>query len=306
MSETTLRYPPGILAACCLAWNPDYTLAEDVFRRSIRALLQGLTRDLYLFGTAGEGHSVTREQFLRICEVFRQETAQPDVRPMVGVISLSQGETVERIRLARAIGFRYFQISLPSWGALTWEETRRFFRDVCGTFPDCQFLHYNLLRTKRLVTPSEYAILADENPNLVATKNSTPDMTRIRGLLEHAPCLTHFFTEPGYAYGALTGPCGYLVSIASGHFSRAREYFAAGTNGDVRTLLTMQGELIRLTDRLLALGLPEAHMDGAFDQLFCRLHDPEFPLRLLPPYASITEETFLKFQILAREANWAG
>src|SRR5690606_3617587 len=124
------------------------------------------------------------------------------------------------ISVAREIGFRSFQISLPSWGALTWEETRRFFRDICGRFPDCRFLHYNLLRTKRLVTPQEYAILAAENPNLVATKNSTPDMSRIRGLLDHAPQLTHFFTEAGYAYGALTGKCGFLVSIASCHFAK--------------------------------------------------------------------------------------
>jgi hypothetical protein len=30
-------------------------------------------------------------------------------------------------------------------------------------------------------------------------------------------------------------------------------------------------------------------MDGAYDKLVARLHDPDFPLRLLAPYASATE-----------------
>jgi hypothetical protein len=44
------RYSPCILATCCLPWNEDGTLAEDIFRQSIRNLLQNLTRDLYVFG----------------------------------------------------------------------------------------------------------------------------------------------------------------------------------------------------------------------------------------------------------------
>ena len=35
-------------------------------------------------------------------------------------------------------------------------------------------------------------------------------------------------------------------------------------------------------------------MDGAYDKVFCKIHDPEFPLRLLPPYSGLSEETFGK------------
>lgn len=273
---------------------------EDVFRRQVRHILRGLTRDVYIFGTAGEGHAVTDRQFADICTVFREETDRPDVRAMVGVISLSQGQMIERIESARAMGFRYFQISLPSWGALTWAETRRFFSDVCGRFPECRFLHYNLMRSKRLVTPGEYAVLADDCPNLVATKNSTPDMERIRGLLEQAPQLTHFLTETAYAYGSLAGRCGFLISMSSVNFALGRAYFKAGQERDVRRLLSMQSELMAMTKDLIDLALPEAHMDGAFDQVFCRIHDRGFPLRQLPPYGSIAEPTFRRIVAMIR------
>ncbi len=288
------RYPSCILAACCVPWNDDGTLAEEIFRREIRNLLTNLTRDIYLFGTAGEGYAVTDKQFDQIVRVFREETHQPDVRGMVGVISLSLPTMIERIERAREMGIRHFQISLPSWGALSDGELKTFFKEICGRFSDCAFLHYNLLRTKRLVTPDEYAALANEHPNLVATKNSTDSMERIQGLMTKAPQLQHFFTETGFSYGSQIGECGLLISMASIHFDEAKKYFAAGQRRDVNSLLHSQRELTEMVIDLVALGRSEAHMDGAYDKVFCKIHDPEFPLRLIPPYAGLSEETFRK------------
>ena len=44
-----------------------------------------------------------------------------------------------------------------------------------------------------------------------------------------------------------------------------------------------------------------AHIDGAFDKMFCRLHDRGFPLRLLPPYVGMSEEIFERFAAVVRE-----
>lgn len=298
----TTRYPLGILATCCIPWADDDSFAEDVFRRQVRHILKHLTRDVYVFGTAGEGYAVTDRQFDRVCRVFREETDRPGVRAMVGVIGLAQAQMIERIERARAMGFRLFQVSLPSWGALTAAETRRFFREVCGRFPDCGFLHYNLMRTKRLVTPEEYAVLARENRNLVATKNSTDDMDRLLGLLSRAPDLAHFMTETGFAYGSLVGRCGLLISAACANFTEGRAYFRAGRRRQVRALLARQMELAALVGDLVRLVSPEAHMDGAYDKVFCRLHDPAFPLRLLPPYNGISETTYRKIVAMMRKS----
>lgn len=295
------RYPSCILAACCVPWNADGSFAEEIFRREIRNLLTNLTRDIYLFGTAGEGYAVTEKQFDQIIRIFREETSQPDVRGMVGIISLSLPTMIERIERARELGIRYFQISLPNWGALSDGELKIFFKETCGRFSDCEFLHYNLLRTKRLVTPEEYAFFANEHPNLVAAKNSTDSVERIQGLMTKAPQLQHFFTETGFAYGSQIGECGLLISIASVHFGEAKKYFAAGQRRDFDTLLQTQQELLEMVQDLVALGRGEAHMDGAFDKVFCKIHDPEFPLRLLPPYAGLSEETFRKFVALVRQ-----
>jgi dihydrodipicolinate synthase/N-acetylneuraminate lyase len=292
------RYHSCILAACCVPWKEDGGLAEEIFRREIRNLLAHLTRDLYLFGTAGEGYAVSDEQFDEIVRIFREETNQPDVRAMVGIISLSLSTMIERIERAREIGIRHFQISLPSWGALSDGELKQFFKETCGRFPDCAFLHYNLMRTKRLVTPEEYGRLACEHPNLVAAKNSTDSMERIQGLMAKAPQLQHFFTETGYGYASQIGECGLLISIASVHFAEAKRYFDAGWRGDSAKLLRGQQELLGMISDIVTLGRAEAHMDGAYDKVFCKIHDREFPLRLLSPYAGLSDETFQKIVAL--------
>jgi dihydrodipicolinate synthase/N-acetylneuraminate lyase len=260
-----------------------------------------LTRDLYIFGTAGEGYAVSDRQFDQVITIFREETNRADTRAMIGVISLSLVTILERIARAREAGFRRFQLSLPSWGALNNRELMNFFESVCDRFQDCSFLHYNVARSKRLVTPDEYARLAVAFPNLVATKNSTDSKDFIANLMVRAPQLLHFFTEKGYGYAAQLGECGFLISAATMNFHWAHEYFEAGQRRDTGTLLRLQDELKRLINDLLATAGDAAHMDGAYDKFYCKAHDPNFPLHLLSPYSSFGEEQFETFIKLVRK-----
>ena len=299
MSEK--RYRQCILATCCVPWNEDFTFAEGIFRRQVRHLISQGIRDLYIFGTAGEGYAVTETQFDEITRVFLDETHGDGLQGMIGIISLSLPTIVERIERARAMGARCFQLSLPGWGTLRDSELAVFFRETCDRFPDCEFLHYNLQRTGRIITGAEYGRLADRYPNLVATKNSTTDTQRLRSLLTEAPQLQHFITESGYAQAAMMGECGLLISVANTNLALGRAYFEAGCRRDGAALAETGREAGELVTELLELAGAEAHMDGAFDKMFCRVNDPTFPLRLLPPYASVSEGTFDLFQNLLRE-----
>ncbi|MGD9857041.1 MAG: dihydrodipicolinate synthase family protein, partial [Planctomycetaceae bacterium] len=208
------RFPSGLMATCCIPWSGDGQFQEQIFRRGVQTALQG-TPHLYVFGTAGEGYAVTDRQFDQIVAVFIDEMRPAGAEPMVGVIHLSLGTIVERIERCRALGVRQFQVSLPSWSALSDRELFGFFDAVCGRFSDCRFMHYNLPRAKRIVTGSEYGRLAAAHPNLVATKNTGDSLAHIRSLLDDAPPLQHFLSEAGYVYGSLFGECGILASFVT-------------------------------------------------------------------------------------------
>ena len=293
------RFPSGIMATCCIPWDAEGRFAEAIFRRGVKMTLAYGTKQLYVFGTAGEGYAVSDQQFDQIATAFADEMHHGNAEPMVGVIDLSLATVCERIERCRKLGVRQFQISLPSWGALTEREMFNFFDGVCGRFADCQFLHYNLPRTKRMVTGKEYGRLADVHPNLVATKNCGDSLSHIRSLMTDAPQLQHFLSESGYIYGSMFGECSILASFIM-NWPKLQALWEAGRRKDVATMISIQHEIDVLMRTLLEV-VPDNRIDGSYDKLFEKMYDFEFPLRLLPPYVGSSEEEFLAFVNLLSE-----
>lgn len=292
------RYPSGIMCTCCVPWDEKGQFAEQIFRRGVRQALQE-TRHVYVFGTAGEGYAVTDSQFDKIVSAFADEMRAGGAESMVGVIHLSLSAIIERIGRSRDAGVSRFQISLPSWGALSERELFGFFDRVCGGFPDCQFMHYNLPRAKRLISGKEYGRLAAAHGNLVATKNCGDSLAHIQSLLEDAPQLQHFLSEAGYVYGSLFGECGILASFIM-NWPKLRALFEAGKCLDVPALVAIQRE-ISIVIQTLFETVPDGRIDGSYDKLFEKMYDAEFPLRLLPPYVGSSDDEYRAFVRLLNE-----
>lgn len=291
------RYPQAILVSCEVPWDDDDELLEDIFRREIRHVLRHFNH-LYIFGTAGEGYAVDTRRFRQIVNVFAEETLAradgSDIHPMVGVIGLSTANVVERLSIAHDAGFRTFQISLPAWGALDDAELMTFFKDVCRTFSDSRFLHYNLPRTKRVLTGSDYARLLPEVPNLVATKNTAPGLGKVHDLLRHAPELQHFLSEEGFAGGCFVSECSVLSAMGPMTPHKIWELFEAGRARQADRVVELQHGFHRLVHGVLGpLFAQGRRIDGAYDKLLKRLGGLDMPLRLLSPYQGFSEEDYL-------------
>lgn len=306
-SADAARFARVVLGTVCVPWSATWAVDEARFRASIRQHVQLGIRDLYVFGTAGEGYAITDRQFDSVVDVFTDEARTLGIEPMVGVVSLSTATMVERVQRAMDRGVRRFQFALPSWGVLTDSEVEAFMREIPGRFPEAAFLHYNLMRTGRLIEPGLYARLAAEHPNLVGTKNGTSDILRIQGLLTEAPMLRHFLTEMGYPFGCSVGKPGLLMSLSSTNPPAGIRFFQSGVDGDLGTLLAQQAELVAIEAALeAAAGDSGAHIDGSFEKVLHRLLDDEFPLRMLPPYAAVPEAGFQAFRtwLGSRYPHW--
>jgi dihydrodipicolinate synthase/N-acetylneuraminate lyase len=302
------RLAPSVLATVVVPWTAELELDEGLFRREIERLLAAGYRQLYIFGTAGEGYAVDDQTFAHVSRVFVQAMTAGGAEPMIGVISPSLDVVRQRIAFARdTLGVTRFQVSLPNWGVLTLAEVRTFFDAVLGSFRECSFLHYNLMRAGRLLTGAEYAVLAADHPNLVATKNSTDSMQRIRDLLDQAAPLQHFLNERGFCYGSLIGECGLLISVGTTNLAQGQRYFAAGRARDLETLLRLEGELHEIARTFHACVAADgvARIDGAYDKVLWALHEPRFPLRLRPPYAGAAPAVVDEFRA-ALVAHWPG
>jgi dihydrodipicolinate synthase/N-acetylneuraminate lyase len=260
------RYSQSNLAACMIPWTPQYQLDVVAFQRHIQSAIDGGYRCMYVMGTAGEeGYALSDRQFQEVVEVFAAQAVGGDRDPQVGVISLSMQTMLDRIAWCRLRGIRMFQISLPSWGALDDAEAMLFFKTVCGSFPDCRFLHYNLPRTKRILTGKDYRRVADAVPNLVATKNSTYDYARTADLLHDAPDLQHFLLENNFAMGCTIGECSLLCSFGVLRPDLTWRFFRAGVQRDIPELFRITEVFRQLGSRLFA-HCQRSMIDGAFDK----------------------------------------
>lgn len=267
---------------------------EDLFRQEVRSFLALGFQHIYIFGTAGEGYAVDTMRFHQISEVFHEETRGEGILPQVGVIGLSTLNIRERIDIAYEVGFRRFQISLPGWGALDDRELMRFFKDVCLSYPDSQFLHYNLLRTKRLLNGSDYRRIIDEVPNLVATKNTSADVSFVASLMRAVPELQHFLGEAAFPTGCLHGECSLLSSFAALFPARTWAMFNQACAGQMDSAFRSQKEYLSAVMEVIGPMLRKTHIDGAYDKALVRLGGLPMPLRLLSPYEPVSEEVFLE------------
>jgi dihydrodipicolinate synthase/N-acetylneuraminate lyase len=295
------RYKRTVLATCCVPWSEPWVLDEAVFRRSIQGLVRLGHRDLYLFGTAGEGHVIDDALFRQIADVFLEEIDGTDVTPMMGLISTSTATMRSRIRYGLANGCSNFQLSLAGWGRLGSRELFALFGDVCGSFPDATFLHYNTRRSGQIVLPHEYRPLIEAFPNLAGTKYGAGDPEIVAGLLTQAPELRHFLTEPGFYTGSALGPCGLLSSISTTNPSRAWEYLRSAQTGDLPRLRQLFAELSAMLAALRAAVGPADLTDGAYDKVLARVLEPDFPVRLLPPYSAGRPEAFERYRAFLRD-----
>ena len=95
--------------------------------------------------------------------------------------------------------------------------------------------------------------------------------------------------------------------MASVNAQTARAFFAAGQARDAATVLRLGGELQEISAALVrAAGVGE-FIDGAYDKILWKLHDPEFPLRLLPPYRAAQDDAAEQLATFVREhfPHWA-
>lgn len=290
------------MVSCVVPWDTHEELDAPRFRAQAQAALAAGYRHLYIFGTAGEGYAVDTRRFTEVASLFREVTAGHDVHPMVGVIGLSTATVVERVRIAHDLGFRAFQLSLPRWDVLRDPEVGTFFREVCGTFPDSTFMHYNTGRVGRILGAADYRRFIDDVPNLVATKTMTADLGVIARLVAGVPELQHFLTESTLAHGSLYGECSLLGTFGLLAPTRSWELFHAAREGRTADAIRLGDWFRRLSDEVFAEAMVDLRIDGTYDKAIVRLGPlPDFPLRMLSPYRWLSEAEVDACRAILRE-----
>lgn len=282
------RYPRMALGAVMIPWTEDFKFDEALFRKCLRTSVEGGLRYIYTFGTAGEGYAMDDELFTAITRVHVDELQGTGATPITGVISLAERDIIHRLELAYQLGVRDFQISFPSWGALTDKEVDIFFHDVCDRFPDCRFMHYNNGgRSKKLLKAKDYIRLAPQIPNLAAVKFMNDSLEDVINVVRADTPIQFVLSEYGYGYGSLFGECSMLFSSIFTHLPTAWRLFQAGIDKDIATIAEIERE-VAISQEVLFETCDTPVINAAYDKLYFKSVVPEFPMTLYPPYQTFS------------------
>ena len=295
------RYPRMALAAVLVPWTEDFKFDEPLFRKCLKNLVDNGLKFIYTFGTAGEGYAVDDEQFAEITRVHVDELKGTGATPITGVISLSTTEIIHRIRLAYDMGVRDFQISFPSWGALTDQEVDIFFHQVCDKFPDCKFMHYNNgSRSKKLLKAKDYIRLADQIPNLAAVEFMNDSLEDVINVVRAEIPIQFVLSEYGYGLGCLFGECSMLFSSTATHLPTAWALYKAGIDKDIDKIVELEKE-VAISQEVLFSTCNTPVINAAYDKLYVKSYCPEFPMRLYPPYQTFSDEQVNNYMTMMKE-----
>ena len=104
----------------------------------------------------------------------------------------------------------------------------------------------------------------------------------------------HFLHEQSVAYGSLFGEVGLLGTYAALAPKRSWALLEAANAGDARRSAELGAWFARLADDVFQPLMAVRRVDGAYDKTIAKLSAGlgDFPLRMLSPYRSITDEEF--------------
>jgi len=293
------RYDRCILATACIPWKVNYQLDELAFEQEINHLINHNITHIYLFGTAGEGYSINNKQFETIVKIFAKLMNKTNLFPMVGIIELSPDRVNEKIDIAYSYGIRDFQFSLPSWHQLTYDEIVEFMNQILPKYPDCKFINYNTLRTKRFIEPEELFNLAKLYENFVGVKYTRGTKEDFKTIANEDTPLQFFLTEQNFAKLSQMTNCSLLISIGNLDLNLTNKFYLNCVSNNHNNIKEYMDKINIIHDAMFKIVNTKV-IDGAYDKLYVKYNLPNFPIRLLKPYKYVSDDQFNEFKKIVK------
>lgn len=205
----------GVWAAIPVPWSEDDEVDGVLVRELMRRYRDGGVDGVYTTGTDGEMHVLEMDDFRALVDAFAAGAEETGLPVQVGCTWSHTGGVIERARYARELGIARIQAALPSWVPLSDAEMLRFFAAIQEALPDVDIIHYNIARSGRFLTGSDYRAILRVAPNLRGSKHTGGDVASLIEIVEATPELAHFVVDTQVVPGALFGAKGFYSFIAN-------------------------------------------------------------------------------------------
>jgi dihydrodipicolinate synthase/N-acetylneuraminate lyase len=261
----------------------------DRWRRGAGAGAAGL-HGAYTTGTDGEMHVLDLPEFRELVDAFAAGAAETGLPVQVGCTWAHTDGVIERARYAQEKGINTVQIALPSWVPLSDDEILRFFAAVQAALPDVAIIHYNIARSGRFLTGTDYRRILEVAPKLAGSKHTGGDVGSLIEIVQATPELNHFVVDGQIVPGALFGAKGFYSFVANLSPGFALELWRCCQEGLWEEAARMR-ETSDAFFRTWLASRPEITASPALAKIATRAGIfPEMPLAVRAPYRGGEEQ----------------
>ena len=178
---------------------------------------------------------------------------------------------------------------MPSWIPLNDDELERFYEAVGDALPDLVIIHYNIMRSGRMMNGADFARAHAVAPGLAGSKHTGGNISLLMDIVDATPGMAHFMVDSDIVTGALFGSPGYYSFIANTSPAFALVMMDACERGDWEAA----AEHARLCRRFFRRWLPlcaDINSSSALAKVATAAGIlPDMPLAIKAPYTSGTQ-----------------
>jgi 4-hydroxy-tetrahydrodipicolinate synthase len=171
----------------------------------LNALAEAGVDGVYINGTACEFYSQSHEEFLRLARTTANFCEERNIPFQIGASHAHAAESLRRIERTRELKPGAFQVILPEWTPLGWDEIIRFLKRMTDAAAPIPLVIYNPPNAQKVLTPSEWSRLASSVENIIGIKVAGGDGKWHSEMKEAAEKLSVFVAGVRLASGVIHG-----------------------------------------------------------------------------------------------------
>jgi len=206
----------GVLPAITTKFNADDSIDHTFFAEHCRWLVNAGCTGLVPLGSLGEGATLSFAEKISLLETAIKAVGE-QVPIIPGIASLSTTEAINLAQAAEQAGCSGLMVLPPYVYSTDWREMKAHVTAVLRATSLSCMLYNNPISYKTDFLPEQIAELAEEHPNLVAVKESSADIRRIRAIRALLGQHLHLLVgvDDGIVEGIEAGAEGWIAGLVN-------------------------------------------------------------------------------------------